>query len=131
MAAGDFLGIMREPTMLVLRTLLLFLLALLSGCGKSPEEKLKAESDAKMAWVTSNIKVGMTKEEVILKAGKPTTEDDNPKFVDGPANGRAFMSYYEGPPDLRVKENWGYGGFEVQLKDGRVTYVSIIHRNVP
>ncbi len=121
---------MRDPKLLLSRPLLFILLVSLSGCGKSPEEKLKTESDSKIAWVMSNIKVGMTKEEVIQKAGRPNSEDDNPKFVDSPANGRAFMFYYEGPPDFRVKENWGYGGFEVQLKDGVVTYVSIIHRSI-
>ena len=102
----------------------------LTGCGKMREEQLKAQSAAKEAWVMSNIKTGMTREEVIQKAGRPTMEDDNPKYEDGPANGRAIMFYNEGPPPRGVKEEWGYGGFEVVLKDGRVTDVSIIHRSV-
>jgi hypothetical protein len=102
----------------------------LTGCRWIAEQRLKADSASKEAWVTANIKVGMTKEEVIEKAGKPTMEDDNPKFVDGPANGRVLMSYFAGPSPMGVREDWGYGGFEVALKNGKVTDVSIIHRSV-
>jgi len=93
------------------------------GCGPTAEQRLKDESIAKEKHVLETVKIGMTKDEIIEKMGKPSFENIG-------SDGFPVMFYIERVPFPAVKEDWGYGGFTVSLKDGRATRVDITHRNI-
>jgi hypothetical protein len=107
----------------LLRGAFLSLIVLLIGCSPSTEQKLKDENAAKEKHVLEAVKIGMTRDQVIEKMGKPNFENIG-------SDGFPMMVYIEHGPNPPIKENWGYGGFSVSLKDGKVTRVDITHRDV-
>jgi hypothetical protein len=105
-------------------------LSLVNGAGdEAPVSVQSPASAAKEKWVIDNIKVGMTKEDVIRKVGLPLIEDDHPKIEGQSSEGKAVMYYFAPPPKVNTLERWAYGGFEVWLKNDKVTNMSIIHRD--
>jgi hypothetical protein len=94
----------------------------------APAEKVRSEQNANDAAaeqrVFSTVIVGMSREEVIQKMGKPTSEDRG-------SEGLMIMWYFEKSPPYPVEKEFGYGGFEVLLtKDNKVSRVTIIHQSV-
>ena len=99
-------------------------LFLLTGCESEAERKLEAEGAAKKQWVLANVTVGMTKDEVIEKLGKPDVDDSG----DAKFPSLSYVEMKSVSPFVNVKG--GYDGCDVKLKDGKVTEVDIINLEV-